>query len=412
MVRAWAYLFVVSCLFPYVEIYNFGTDLQPTALIFGAILVVLAYMSQEGLSLSWVEWLFILVTFFAFILMLLELPDPLAVRGFVTYLSFSIVVIASKVAIGYIRNLVGIVSVCGILYALCGVIQIIVDPNLFVAIVPIDRSAYGLGGRGVESLTPEPTFFAFHLILLSLVRYQYGRKTYGEMLAVVFLSKSASGAATLMPLLFSARHRRVALAISAVIAVGLLASALTLALKGGGRVEHVAELVASSDMQSLLKDQSVNDRVGSIVLSVTSVIFDAGYPHGFVSWRRYVEQSDWYYSTFPYVSGFHGRIHSGIGAVLFECGLIGLLFLVAIFAQIRELGFITFSVAFLLLLQSTPLAQPMFALIVAMGIIAKERRLSFGWSAIWKKSSGRQAPIHQRRVFRTAEPLLNPWRVD
>ncbi|TIQ31879.1 hypothetical protein [Mesorhizobium sp.] len=401
MVKTWAYIFVVSCLFPYVEIYNFGTDLQPTALVSGFILVVLSYLSRGGLSLSRVEWLFVLVTFFTFILMLLELPDPLAIRGFVTYLSFTIVVIASKLSLGYIDNISKIAYASSAIYIICGILQIVVDPDLFVGIVPIERSAYGLGGRGVESLTPEPTFLAFHLILLSLVRYQYGRKTYLEVIAVVFLSRSASGAATLMPLLFSARHRRVALALSALIAVGLLASALTLVLQGGGRVERIAALVANSDMESLLKDQSINDRLGSVVLSVTSVFFDAGVPHGFVSWRNYVEHNDWYYSTFTYISGFHGRIHSGIGAVLFECGVVGLVFLVAIFAQIRQLGFITLSVALLLLLQSTPLAQPVFAFIVAMGIFAKERRSSVALS-----SAAAKAWSSRRR--RSERPWFSP----
>jgi hypothetical protein len=117
-----------------------------------------------------------------------------SVRGFLSYLSFCLVYIATSNFIKYSKeiNLSFILNFALLIYISAGLVQIHYDPDFFINLVN-KLAGYGqVAGRGVESLAAEPTFLGFHCLFILTFYFLYSTKNsqYNLNIVKLFLKKN------------------------------------------------------------------------------------------------------------------------------------------------------------------------------------------------------------------------------
>lgn len=103
-----------------------------------------------------------------------------------------------------------------------------------------------------------------------------------------------------------------------------------------------------SDPKSILNDESVEQRMNHISLSVGYFISDCTLPHGFTKFITYSK-----------------RIMSGYGAFLYEMGIIGAVYILYYFRLIwRSFNFSTGIAITIVMFSAIQVGNPMFALLI------------------------------------------------
>jgi hypothetical protein len=386
-------LFVITSFFPWVGLIRFGTDTQPYALLFG--LLISAYFVLSGVRLPSVFlWYAVPIMMASAYLVLADFTFT-AFRSIAGYVSHGVLSIAAYHYYLRHRDSAVFFVVALTVYLGAGLIQLHIDPDFFQFLLPRETGYARVGGRGVESLTAEPTFFGMHLLIVVLYcwvspdlsrRARVGIAIFA-LVIIVYVSRSATvfatltvfGVANILGLIRTLKSKPGLLLIAAAVAYGLIGMADPSTLEEVRFVQLVSLLIQSFE-EVLLIDQSLNERFFEVVISLTGFLEKPLFGHGFDQWGTFVEQKKLAFEWAIYAYGGTERILSFLGAGLFELGIgflpvICLLWCaariyeritkVSIWPQIVLLG--------LLLLQALPLTYPLVPLYIGRAF-ALDRR--------------------------------------
>lgn len=262
------------------------------------------------------------------------------------------------------RDLIKDLRLVLILYISAGLIQAITTPQIFDFLVNTRTSA----GRGVTSLTPEPSMFGLILILVYFFQDILKEKISfraATIFGIFFLSQSTLCAVIF--LVYQIFKTLIKINVSNFVTSALSFSAIMLLLFLGYalRFEGIFnQLFSDQGIMFVLQDASVNDRLRSLTFALIGTYensFMPGFFHTFETESNILRNQ--FSSIFIY--GFDSnKIMSGFGTGLYELGVFFLLFFWAFFASLgKKLSDkITYTLAFFLLgFSSISLATPLLA---------------------------------------------------
>jgi len=363
-------LFFYACLFPYVSPIRMGTDLQPLSLVI-AFLIILLPGSVRVTPLVKLSIYILITTFIIGIWGILVYGLTFgSIRGMFSYISFTIhVFVFSKICIDRRgKEAAKELNLALRIYAAFAILQWLGMGEFISWFVNVDNSGIAGGGRGATSLTAEPTFFALTIIMILIVMARLQRP--GVLLGgfCVALSGSATGFLN-YAIVLSALYREkikmpwvIAGTIST--AFALLAIAVYSYAFPTSRVSSLAGRVMNRSIAEAVRaDASINDRLGSLAISASSVVESGPFPKGFNHWADYMVWYDGFLvEIFPFVTYYNGRIHSSLGAIIFELGIFGFIFVFLIGRRITKYDTGLGLVVLILMCQTVPWSHPLLAL--------------------------------------------------
>jgi hypothetical protein len=370
-------LFLLTVFFPYVTVLPFGTDLQPTCLALSCVMLFRGNISKPAPGHIWLlGYMFLAAVCTAFI----GEPTFAALRSLGNYVSIFLISLASyHFFLSTKVSVIAMTKIANMVWFAVGLGQTFMSSELLTSILPdVRRTA----SRGVVSLAPEPGYYAttclFFLLLLFL--YKQERSIHGLIciLQITLLARSSVIAmflgCTLVVYLATSWTIRNILVVTLLAASGWVIVTQTAILENS-RIHDVFALAIADPTSVAQRDESISDRVGQLVFSIKGSLENYMLPHGFSSWGRYyysevLQASDWL--TQYWANKYPDRIQSGVGAAFYELGVFGLIVPVVFIAGAKRrfgrLGarpaVVFLTIVGLTLLPATPLATPMYGLLV------------------------------------------------
>lgn len=189
-----AYGLLVASFFPYITFIPTPFSMQPYPFIFGLLYYVhhslWHYKFPLVLHLS-------MITLAAAGILTVFNPSINAIRSLFNYANFCLLLYCYVHMLATYENLkiirfIGLVSV---VYICVGIVQLSISPNIASCCVGniSDISVLIESGRGVSSLTPEPTFYGFFclafIVIFEIARHK--KPVYINLIGLVFLSISS-----------------------------------------------------------------------------------------------------------------------------------------------------------------------------------------------------------------------------
>ncbi len=380
------FVFVFFCFFPYLKILPLKLDLQPNALLF-AIVISVTKLSKK---FSILFLLLIVSLLFSFIIIPIYSLSDTAIRSIGNYLGLFFITLSMYFLLEEDKALIKTwLKWVIIVWGVVAFIQKYFAPKIVLFL--LNRGNFqGWGGRGVESLSPEPTAFGFVILfffLLLITTKETNIWLYFLVgIEMVFLAKSSTSLALIalgIILWFIINIKS--------IRGGLLTLSLFFILvrfirpSEWGPVEsRTAYLVAELSrgwgegfergLQHAIKmDTSINERLSNIIFSIYGFIKEFPYGHGYGAFTEYFQKVLPQFENYINTRAFGNRIMSGTGATLFELGIVGLLipiFISIIIFRANQLTmrvrlFLFFMVQ-LILLNSVPLGLPYLGIFLAL----------------------------------------------
>jgi hypothetical protein len=392
--------FLLFALFPYIKILPVSSDIQPNALIVGVLIIGVNLLRSIGKNIA--------VSFFGGVaIALCFVPidrfyyDSYSIlRGLGSVASFVVsVIVWNEIGRGDLEEIVTnkfITVVFGI-YIIGGGLQLYFNPDLLTPILSRPYGYGGIGGRGVESFTAEPTFLAIQIILIMrfgfvLVKNSLnGTNILLGLVIIVLISKSSSviisGVIGLLFLIIpfflgkSASGRGIVV----LLFLFLLAVGIGGYFTNSGMIQSdlrvlriIDRLINDGLIELSINDYSTADRLKHIEASFNLSIQDWLIPHGYgnfyASYNSF--QSKYLVDDRFYVT-FNDRIMSGYGSLLFEFGWFGVvpIYLITRNLIISKSSTRSFWVVLisLLLIQSVPISNPMVAFLASKHYGDKKR---------------------------------------
>jgi hypothetical protein len=362
------YLFLVSVFFPFISIYDLGTDMQPYSFVLAAALFPLfRHKSKQSLTFL----LLAIVLMGAIAIMFVGKIDFLAMRSLFNYAQLLLVSYIAFLILGTgrVQFLNFLVLTC-LIWLFVGGVQAFYDKTFLTGLLSAVRTT---DDRGVTSLAPEPAMFGMTLLFYIIFFLHLKPKGYVTLiclcsLGIVFLAKASLPALVLLVILiifFSLRGTFVSVSLF-LVTVFILGIAILNILEDS-RINSLLSLLLS-EPSVLLADGSVNDRLAHVIGPVVGFIENYGIPNGFQGWSDYAQvfgsSSQYFHSEKISTT----RIMSGWGGALFELGLFGtIIILVTIRALYRAYSsnfrlFLFFAASVnLLMFTSVPVGYSIFA---------------------------------------------------
>lgn len=349
------------CCFPFVTPINFGTDMQPYALI---VAVVYLIVNNKILVSKMQIPQYTLVIFSTFILSVSWFfSDDLFIilRSYYNYVSLGIISSAVFVSM-QMRN--GIVEkylkIFFIIWFVVGLIQFIIYRNFLGFIVANFRTS---PTRGVSCLASEPSFYGYMCFFFMMITYKFSKhKLFYMILAIVqivFLAQSTVSLTyvvlffmiTLFHNLLEKRNFKAIFSISLGIILAIIVIWLINRYMSGSRIHNLI-MKFINDPSAIMYDESAEQRMEHISISLNSFINAFGMPHGYA-----------YFITRA------KRIMSGYGTLLHELGVIGLAYILIYFRYIKKAFNISFAIVITIVMFSAiQIGIPIFGFIVGMSM--------------------------------------------
>lgn len=308
--------------------------------------------------------------------------DFYLIRGMINYFGFVIYLAAFYEYIRLYGFPVKLIVAINLLHLVVALIQL--RYPFFVDMFVFTRTSEG---RGVTSLTPEPTYFAVYLLFVSwiyLIYSRYAPATWMKyliavnLLSILLLARSTVGFLFLLTAFFIVFVMRLRHLITLktvtffLIFAGLTFFALTYYLEDTRLFRLIGLLFSPEVMTIVAQDGSINSRLKDIVFPIHGFIYNYGLPGGLHSFDDVV------FSFLPWYDGF---FWAGLGSlkimswnlvILYELGIAGILFLLLLYrnchdgTNLRRTELLTF---FVILFASIPLAFPYVAMIFSIWLV-------------------------------------------
>ena len=361
----WLFLFIF---FPYVTIFDFGTDLQPWAMIY-AFLLSLSFVKRFNGS----ELLLVYLLAFSLSMILISELNFSSIRSISGYMSLFFITFASYRVLkqkNFDHNKLMKFSI--IIWVLVGFIQLLFDKSFASQILPRASSA---GARGVVGLAPEPSYYGITMIFfILLLAHSNTKNKFVYVLICVatifFLAQSAMNILFLFLGLLIYLVINLKLKYILFLTVTILSAPLLIELINfDSRAINLARVLLENPSMLLYTDASINDRFFHIFLSVKGAFDNYLLPGGFSTWNDYAFDMSRQMSDLIIIEWFsiNGRIMSGYGSSLYELGVFGLLLPAIITRQLwvlykeRMRVFLVFAASInLLMMNAIPIGFPLF----------------------------------------------------
>lgn len=354
-------LVVFLSFFPWVSLgfLNFGSDIQiyPTLGLIVVFPIVIACLNFRGY-----EWKFkndrlfkgvvlyvIGALLTAISILFIDGVSYDSLRGIFPYISSVLwVAFASFIARYYSNSTRVCVFICLLIWLMVGLIQFFIDKQ-FLSFL-LNRTVI-TDDRGVISLGSEPAYFAMTLLAFSFVIYIFGYKKISATIVVLMMILSKSTAVIIpfiiciilliiIPYLIKGRGR-----INKIFFFSFLIFLVMLAVYflTSGRIQisvddnasrfyKLISMLASLDITRVIVDGSFNIRLTHYAASLSGFFYNFGLPNGTSNWPSFVSsfasQSNIFWND-----GLNEttRINSGLGTLLFEGGVFGLMMFVGVY---------------------------------------------------------------------------------
>ncbi len=342
------WLFVFFCFFPYVSLLGLNTTTQPNALFFALFPIVFIRSRKLPVEL----FLFGIVLCFATFFLMTSNFSFLFFRDWANYLSLVVVSLGAYKFLRYINGLpYKFFYLVVTVWFLVGMIQTLLFPEFLSFLVHNMRGA-NVAGRGVTSLSGEPTYYGLMLGLFFVVylinNWHKRSRLLGFLILfqMIFLSKATTVIIifilTIGIFIFISMLRfniKLIFTVSALVITTSIFMVLTIDLYKDLRIYKISQIVLDHPETILAVDLSVSERVNHVVFPIIGLIEGGGLPRGYGKFSAYLlskNRSGNYKAFFshPLTRG-SSRILSGHGKVFFEMGGIGLLVSIGIFAAFR-----------------------------------------------------------------------------
>lgn len=367
-------LTLLGVLFPYISIFNFfHSGVQVYPFIFGFFFLIL--QSKDKFKELIYPQIYVLIFLSILVNFILNISIE-SLRVLFSFTSFFMFYLFGQL-IDENKNFKKIILLSLYLYFIFGFAQYFY-PDLFLPVSSREYSYNRIGGRGVESVTPEPTFFGFIGFFIFYLAYTSNStsKIYRGLISMLFfmilvISKSSSLIITLI-ISFILR----------LLKYPVLGSILLLMIfefqdsrfnelfqKIFSNIANVGFSIKSGLLN--IPDLSITDRLNHIIyshyLGISSLF---GNPLD--SWRNFIDTTNISYITYGGPQPF-----SFFGGVFYFTGVLGFLFLKKyfdLFLSTRD-RIPPITIAFtLLLFQSTQISLPIIGLI--FGITEKRKKVN------------------------------------
>jgi hypothetical protein len=345
-------ILIIFCLFPFIEIFKFGTDAQPNALIIASGIFIL----NANFKFPKLYLLHFIIAIVSFIVLLNSKFDKSSFLSFSNYFSFLIVPFSVYVVLkksnGLSYNLFKI-SVNIWLYV--GLVQFFFYKSFLTFIlsrstgISLDST---FNRRGVVSLAPEPTYYG-SIILLFLIIYLinfYDKKDYKLLFSLFIqlfiLSQSSTSIIVLITSLiifflffiFKLKLKSFLYIFTILFIILIIVFFLT-PLYSHTRFYSIAQILISNPKLIFL-DQSISERFNAIYFTIQSLMDNFGIPNGYNTYQNYILLKSNIPDLRIYFLNFkienYSRILSGYGMGFFELGLFGLLIPITIFFSLKN----------------------------------------------------------------------------
>jgi len=373
-------LFAIAVFIPYFKILPpLGGEVQPNAFLLSLALLFLTPRIKVNIYF----WLLLGVLFPATLVLIFGGFGFNHIREFYGYVSFLLLSIISYNYFFYrgeptyifYRNVL-------VAYLLVGIVQMKYDSDFFHFFLARDKGYGGFQGRGVESITSEPTYYGLILLFITILiyssKYMASNKKYllYVLVAVSLLIVSKSTTAIFGFVLYVAilnlrlNFKMIVFVFVCSAGVGFFYFMFSSEIEAS-RVFRVFNIIWNLGIDGLIKyDQSSNDRILHVFFSLKGFVDNYLLPNGYDSWAGYIQRQSVLGYDVGYVSTRLGKIFPFIGSILFELGVFALPMLVYIFGIVyrrfngRE--FIAHSLILLyILFQSITVAFTMVPFLIA-----------------------------------------------
>ena len=343
------HLLIIFCFFPFLNILRLPIDSQPNALIISFLILLINYKYIIYKFPTKLLFLFI-IFFIATIVLLFSEFNFLTFTSYISYLSLCFIPLAVYVSL---KKLNGIpyksFKRTILIWGIVGFIQRIYNPE-FLNFLQYRSSGSAVMGRGVNSLAPEPTYYAT-VIALFLVIYVINnfieRKKFIWITFLIFQLLIFSVSSTIIVVFFisiciylllnlfqiNLKNKYLYLAIILLFSV-LFIFQNNFELITNTRIYKIINIIISRP-ELILLDQSINERFNHAFFPILSLYDNFMIPNGFDNFSNYITEKitiTKYSIFFNNIDLSHyNKIMSGYGAAFFELGGFGLLIPIYLF---------------------------------------------------------------------------------
>lgn len=348
-------LLMASTFFPYLSFLKTPFSLQPYSLIFSLFYILFA--ENINFKIRNLLWLPIISALGALSLAAIGGDTLNIIRSLYNYFAFAILLPTYFLILSNSKIIIkDWIKIASTIYFLTGIIQLLVDHSFMSCCVANiqDQDILLISGRGVASLSPEPTFFGFISCILIFLSYIYKDK-YSfiiNIISLIYLSRSSLAIACIF-LVFTFFIFSKAKFYIKLIAFGVswfLIYITISVLPESLRIVNLLRLIYNNDISSAFSDESVEGRFYHII-------------------TPFISSFDNYFLPFGYVGLPNGdpRILSGFGSIIYELGFIGfpVIFLffyvyIKINREFKKMRFLYLGFLYLAWLNANQIGMPLF----------------------------------------------------
>ncbi len=386
--RILVYIFFFMAVFPYLDFFQLGTDTQPNALIFACI-VLFAVRNKKltpAIILLYVQFLISLSLIF-----MNTLGTYGLLRILMNYLSPPLLASATYTIYSQLKLKLpfGLFVFAVVVYGIVGLVQLYWYPDFMGFLLNANRGSL-LGGRGVLSLCPEPTFYGSTCLFFMIFSFlNYTKKQSKYIIPVIlaqfiFLSRSSTAIVIfLLACLLFAAIQLLRFKFRYVFFIGLF---LAIAIPVGNqqlkkleetRAGEIALHFIENPLNITKIDGSIGVRFTSSIAPFLNFKYNGFKPKGVGNyqsflWKLYRSGECQSFLTIPIIEN-KDRLDGAINMVLFQLGFLGLLLPIAIYLAFRpllssELGLFCFLLFVTLLFTQIKLTHSMIGVIIGLAI--------------------------------------------
>lgn len=384
------YLLIIFSMFPYVELLPLGTDSQPNALLIALILFPFCCKWKMNRDLAGL----LLIAIVGFFLLFISPKDFNSIRSLMNYFTLFFV---SYVTVYALQRIGGIPYKLfkGIIYTwfFIGTVQLLIYPDFMSFLTPRGDSSLTMeSGRGIVCLAPEPTFYGLTCLIFGIIAYlNFKDKAdikiiytliaiqlflYSRSSLVIFILL-ATGGLYLLLIIFSKKKYF----------LKVLVGCIVLGMIGIGSINYFSETITTNRFGMLLLillenpesflilDASVNERFIHVFFPLYGFAEHWGLPHGYGMFPNFMERcmnaEGFQHLISDYVQNRESptRIMSGLGSILYELGIAGLVLIAVLYDVINQLTngktkIILLFVILAILLNAIPFSNPLIPFLI------------------------------------------------
>ena len=387
-------IFLLFSLFPYVSFNITSFDTQPFTFLLGLIGL---YFSQLGFHLNKIFKISLVLVLIALFISAFSVigGNYHVIRGMYNYLSifFYLFVFSYLFRNNLINN--KLIIFANYTYLFFAFVQIYFPQIINIIIVSRVNNSFYMG-RGLSSLTPEPSHFGIILILISMLLfinsgYDFKKNIFLYLINLLAIFSLVRNAALILILFVSfilagllninyllrLKYLRNLIILSLPLSFGIFYS---IAYKT--RIFRILDSIKFDDLQKTLiilinTDLSISERLQHLIIPFIALYKDLGMPHAFNGLEEYAASLGTELSIFAKVT--NSKIFmSFMGDYVFSLGIFGLIAAFLIFIPLIKKKYVPNYILILfvtLLTTSVPVSNPIVPAVIA-GLYYKNNELN------------------------------------